>query len=365
MNFMSTNKRSENLIYLFIWFIIIAMPIFTMQGANSINWTRIFLDWIWIFPFIVIFVLNNSLLAPRLLFKKKNFQYLLFLTLSIIIITLLSDYTKYIKEYLVDGNQKHLENSSSFVSHFPNKRIPPAIGLNRLSFTSRLTNNLILSFLIVGFNIAVKFVFKRQLEDKINEEQKKMHIQSELSFLRQQISPHFFMNTLNNIHALVDINSENAKDSIIRLSDLMSYMLYESQTEKISIQKEMNFIRSYVELMRMRFPKEIDITLIIPSNLPKATIPPLLTISLIENAFKHGISYEENSFVHIRYVFTDYSMIVEIENTVHRATRNKTNSGIGLVNTRNRLNLIYGDNYELVISPSEERIYKIKLYLPL
>jgi len=363
---MVSTKSSENLIYIFIWLIIIAMPVFTMQGSGNVNWTKVFLDWIWIFPFILIFILNNSLLAPNLLFKKKNFQYLLFLTLSIVIITVLSDYTKYIKEYLI-GNPQQLGNSSSFLSNpsLPDNRVPPVRTFNKLSLTSRLTNNLILSFLIVGFNTAVKFVFKRQQEDQINEEQKKMHIQTELSFLRQQISPHFFMNTLNNIHALVDISAQQAKESIIRLSELMSYMLYESQTEKISVQKEVNFVKSYVELMRMRFTREVDIRLNIPSNLPKATIPPLLTISLIENAFKHGISYEDHSFVHISYSFTDHQMIFEIENSVHKVNSNKTNSGIGIMNTRNRLNLIYSDKYELIINQSPEKIFSVKLYLPL
>jgi len=337
---MVSAKRSENLIYVFIWLIIIAMPVLTMQGSGNVNWTKVILDWLWIFPFILIFILNNSLLAPNLLFKKKNFQYLLFLTLSIVIITVLSDYTKYIKEFLIPGNPQQLGNASPFLSHpLQDNQLPPSKALKKLSFTGRLTNNLILSFLIVGFNTAVKFVFKRQQEDQINEELKKMHIQTELSFLRQQISPHFFMNTLNNIHALVDINTEQAKESIIRLSELMSYMLYESQTEKISVQKEMNFVKSYVDLMRMRFTKEVDIRLNIPSDLPKAAIPPLLTISLIENAFKYGISYEEHSFVHINYSFTDHQMIFEIENSVHKVNPNKTNS--------------------------PEKIFSVKLYLPL
>jgi hypothetical protein len=363
---MVSNKRSENLIYVFIWFIILALPVFTTQGSGNINWTKVFLDWVWIFPFILIFILNNSLLAPNLLFKKKNFQYLLLLTLSIVIITVLSGYTKYIQEYLLPGSPQRLGNSSPYLSHtLPDNRFPPARALNKFSLTGRLANNLVLSFLIVGFNTAVKFVFKRQKEDQINEEQKKMHIQTELSFLRQQISPHFFMNTLNNIHALVDISTEQAKESIIRLSELMSYMLYESQTENISVQKEMNFVKSYVELMRMRFTREVDIRLNIPPDLPLASIPPLLSISLIENAFKHGISYEDHSFVHINYSFPDHQMIFEIENSVHKVHTNKTNSGIGIINTRNRLNLIYSDKYKLIINQSPEKIFSVKLYLPL
>jgi LytS/YehU family sensor histidine kinase len=243
--------------------------------------------------------------------------------------------------------------------------VPPGPNMRGLTLGGRFMDVIIISFLVVGFNTAVKLVFKRQEEEQKIEVQKKMHIQTELSLLKQQISPHFFLNTLNNIHALVDISSEQAKESIIRLSELMGYMLYESQTEKISLQKEMNFVRSYVELMRIRFTDEVDIELNIPGNLPKVSIPPLLTISFIENAFKHGISYEDHSYVHIDYRFSENHMSFTIENNVHGDDAGNTNSGIGISNARNRLDLIYGDTYELKINELPGRTFSVILELPL
>jgi Histidine kinase len=361
-----TKKGSENLIYVFIWLIVYSLPVFTLRGDENFNWARIAFELFRILPFMLIFIVNNGLLVPQFLFRGKNIQYLIYISIYIIAIAFLFDYLRFIQDYIQP-------EQPPFLNDIPHMRPPPGIenhappkhNIGGLKSGVRLMDLIIISFLVVGFNTAVKFVFKRQEEEQNIEVQKKMHIQTELSFLKQQISPHFFMNTLNNIHALVDISSEEAKEAIIRLSGLMGYMLYESQIEKISIQKEMEFVKSYVELMKIRFTNEVDIKLNIPESLPKVSIPPLLTISLIENAFKHGVSYENNSFVHITFSFTDNKMCFEIKNPIHVKHEEKHNSGIGIINARNRLDLIYGNKFELLINQLPEKIFYVKLILPL
>jgi len=315
---------------------------------------------------MLVFIVNNSLLVPRFLFRNENVQYLVYISISIIVIAFLFDSLKFVQDYLKPAQLPPMND----IAHRPppmgfQNPVPPGRNMGGLTFGGRFIDVIIISFLVVGFNTAVKLVFRRQEEEQKIEIEKKMHIQTELSLLRQQISPHFFLNTLNNIHALVDISSVQAKESIIRLSNLMGYMLYESQTEKISIQKEMNFVRSYVELMRLRFTDEVDIELNIPEYLPKISIPPLLTSSFIENAFKHGISYEDHSYVHINYRFSEKHMSFEIENNVHSDHKDNANSGIGISNARNRLDLIYGDQYELIINELPGKIFSVKLELPL
>jgi LytS/YehU family sensor histidine kinase len=315
---------------------------------------------------MLVFIVNNNLLVPRFLFRNKNIQYLIYISLAIIAITFLFNSLKSVQDYLRPVQPPPF---TDFPHMLPPRGLqdpaPPSNNMGGSALGERFIDVIIISFLVVGFNTAVKLVFKRQEEEQKIEEQKKMRIQTELSFLRQQISPHFFLNTLNNIHALVDISSEQAKESIIRLSELMGYMLYDSQTEKISLQKEMNFVRSYVELMRIRFTDDVDIELNIPGNLPAVSIPPLLTISFIENAFKYGISYEDHSYVHINYWFSENQMSFQIENNVHGDHANNANSGIGISNARNRLNLIYGDKYELVINELPGKTFLVKLQLPL
>lgn len=191
----------------------------------------------------------------------------------------------------------------------------------------------------------------------------KFLIESELAFLRNQVSPHFLMNTLNNIHALIDIDSEEAKHSIIILSKLMRHLLYESEREANPISMEMDFIRNYIDLMRLRFAEKTKINLNIQETMPSKSIPPLLFTSLLDNAFKHGIAASKVSLIDIGILFTTSQLIFKIKNSIPKHTKSNTPSGIGIKNTRKRLNLLYRDNYELEISKINDT-YFAKLSIP-
>jgi LytS/YehU family sensor histidine kinase len=194
----------------------------------------------------------------------------------------------------------------------------------------------------------------------------KENVKNLMAFLKNQVSPHFFMNTLNNIHALVDINVEQAKNAIIELSQLMGYMLYESQSDRVSLKKELEFVKSYVELMQLRFTDDVDIAIEIPADLPNVVVPPLLTVSFIENAFKFGVSYEHPSFVHIKYEFEDDKLVFVCQNSLHESKPKHANSGIGLENSRQRIELIYGDAHWLNIDEdTNNNIFTVSLKTPL
>jgi LytS/YehU family sensor histidine kinase len=193
----------------------------------------------------------------------------------------------------------------------------------------------------------------------------KESIANKMAFLRNQISPHFFMNTLNNIHALVDINTDEAKASIIKLSQLMGYMLYDSQTSKVSVKNEIDFIESYVELMKLRVTEDVDIKFNVSAPYPMMKIPPLLAISFIENAFKYGISYEAPSYIHIDIDEDENNFSIRVINSIHRIKVTKKNSGIGIENARKRLDLLYGKNYSLSIKEESENIFNVNLNIPL
>ena len=125
------------------------------------------------------------------------------------------------------------------------------------------------------------------------------NLQTELDYLKYQINPHFFMNTLNNIHALVDIDTEKAKQTIVELSRLMRYVLYESNNRLISLSKELQFLNHYIELMRIRYTDKVRIYVSFPTDTGEVQVPPLLFVSFVENAFKHGVSYQHASFVSV------------------------------------------------------------------
>ena len=156
---------------------------------------------------------------------------------------------------------------------------------------------MLIALLMFSFNIAVKLFFKSVRDQEAMKELEHNNLQTELDYLKYQINPHFFMNTLNNIHALVDIDTEKAKQTIVELSRLMRYVLYESNNRLISLSKELQFLNHYIELMRIRYTDKVRIDVSFPTDTGEVQVPPLLFVSFVENAFKHGVSYQHASFV--------------------------------------------------------------------
>ena len=204
----------------------------------------------------------------------------------------------------------------------PPKQLPPLISF------------VVISILIIGFDTGLKLSVKWMQSEQQRAKAEKQSVENQLAFLRNQVSPHFFMNTLNNIHSLIDIDTEEAKESIIRLSKLMRHLLYDSEQNKIAIEKEFEFIRNYVDLMKLRFSDKVKISLLFPTEIPLKSIPPLLFTSFLENAFKHGISYQSESFVTIVFRIHDDMLDFEIINSNPESNGEKTNGGIGIVNSK-------------------------------
>ena len=145
--------------------------------------------------------------------------------------------------------------------------------------------NVILGFFMSGANTGIKLMYQSIRDEQQMEELKQQNMQAEMDYLKYQINPHFFMNTLNNIHALIDIDTEYAKNAVIELSKMMRYVLYDSGREIISLNKDIQFIQNYIGLMRIRYTNDVDIRVEYPHDLPtQVSIPPLLLIVFVENA---------------------------------------------------------------------------------
>jgi len=194
------------------------------------------------------------------------------------------------------------------------------------------------------------------------QELKKEKSNTELSLLKTQMNPHFFFNTLNNLYALTVKNSPQAPEVILKLSDMMRYTIYDGEKERVKISEEIEYLNNYIELHKIRYKKSVEIIFNhdIDINL---TVPPLLYIILLENAFKHGIeTLTENAFIHINlYEDTDY-IYFEIENNFDPNERNST-GGIGLQNLKRRLSLLYDQQHELNIDVTNNS-YKTLLKIP-
>ena len=216
-------------------------------------------------------------------------------------------------------------------------------------------------FFAVSFKMLRYWYESRQAQQELAQEK----LASELKFLKTQIHPHFLFNTLNNLYALTLKKSDAAPQMVLKISDLINYMLYECNVECISVEKEIQFIRNYVEVEKMRFGNLLDFNLNIQGSIDQKKIPPLILLPFFENAFKHGVSEElEQSWV-TGTITIDSRFQLKLENSkAEEAAHANGNNGIGLANVKRRLDLLYDDTYQLQIF-DEEETYLIVLSIPL
>ena len=337
----------ENLLYLMVWMVIILVPVLNSKMLEEVHVSleNILIAWLKIAPYLLIFIIHNSLIAPRLLLRKH--RYVWYLVVNLLTITAVFSLVAIYEKYAPYDTEPYILNGKA-------------------SFTDlAIYWNILLGFFMTGLNMGIKLLYRSLRDEQQMEELKRQNLQAEMDYLRYQINPHFFMNTLNNIHALIDIDTEYAKSAVIELSKMMRYVLYESGSETISLKKDIQFIENYIELMRVRYDSSIDRCLDYPATIPnKVAIPPLLLIVFVENAFKHGVSYNHASFIHIRIGYRDDAVTAVISNSRHEKSRPGT-TGIGLENVKKRLALIYQDNYTLSIDDSDPAVYTVKLIIPI
>jgi len=350
------SKQVEIIIYSLIWMLIFLMPVFFTGNEYRTDWNRVFNEWIRFIPFLLIFLINNTLLVPKLLFEKKYQNYLISLITIILLVSLIASWYNKMLSDLIHGFAR------PEIRRFRQQLPPPPVVPQPWHIV--FINNIIISFLIAGFNTAIKLSFQWAKDQQDKRELEKEHLQTELSFLKHQISPHFFMNTLNNIHALIDIEKEDAKDAIIRLSKMMRHLLYDSEQGQTSLNNEIDFIKSYLELMQLRYSSKVVIKTSFPEKTDDYKIPPLLFTSLIENAFKHGVSYRNDSFLNLSIKLENNYLHFNLINSINKNEHlGNMPGGIGLANLKKRLQLIYGYKYEFSISNSEKEFH-VNLKIP-
>lgn len=340
----------ENLLYFLVWTMALMVPILNsqMMSEDHIYLVNILIVWSKLFPYIIIFAVNNYLLAPRLLWERHYYIYLLISIAMLVAIF-------YPLEYYYDRLQLlPYYAKDMYIVH------------GRASFTDLTWYwNVVLGLFMMGANCSIKLIFKNMRDEQKMVEMERQSLQAEMDYLKYQINPHFFMNTLNNIHALIDIDSEVAKSSVIELSKMMRYVLYDSENAHTNLVQEVQFMENYISLMRIRYMSDVDVRFDVQNSLPAtAKVPPLLMIVFVENAFKHGVSYDEPSYVHINLQCEDGNAICEVRNSRHKSLKVEK-GGIGLENVRKRLELLFGKNYKLEIDDSQELEYRVNLSIPM
>jgi len=222
--------------------------------------------------------------------------------------------------------------------------------------------------LVIGVSTSVTAIQKWQKDKQGREELEKDKVTSELSFLKAQINPHFFFNTLNNIYALTQVDADVAGKAIHQLSRMMRYLLYDTQQGHTMLSQELAFVKDYISLMKLRLTDVVKINFDEPSKLNDKPVAPMIFLPFVENAFKHGVSATQPSHIDIVILQNDSVLDLTVKNSIinDSSVSLDTNSGIGLVNTRRRLDLLYPGKYKLEIDElNANNEYTIHLILDL
>ncbi len=360
----NTLKFAELTLLILVWIVLIVAPVL-FNGNKTLVWQDFLNPMETIIPLFFIFLINRFVLVPKLLFSKRRLYYVISVIGIIAIFTFGS--------FLFSANPidrrppQEINNRRQPQPPHINRadnRFPPPKEPIRGRPMPPFANLLIISFLLIGFDTGLMASFRLAETEQEKAKLEKENVGTQLAFLRNQVSPHFFMNTLNNIHSLIDFDKEEAKESIIRLSKLMRHLLYDSEVEQIPIKKEIDFVKNYVDLMKLRFSDKVKIKLILPEQMSDKSIPPLLFTSYIENAFKHGISYQHASFINILFSITSNTLTFEVRNSNNDIKTEDNDSGIGIENSRKRLDLIYGAKYLLKIDDKKDE-HCVSLTIPI
>jgi sensor histidine kinase YesM len=321
---------------------------------------------------VVIFYLNSFVLVPRLLLKNHRAAFLVII-IGIVIATVVTN--KFLDKAYAASQQRNwrqdtistrergpLQPGESVPRRRPPQFIPGGRGGLGITLTVAITS------LVIGISTAITAIQKWQKDNQERKELEKEKVTSELSFLKAQISPHFFFNTLNNIYALTATEPKVAGEAIHQLSKMMRYLLYDTQQGQTMLSQEIAFIKNYIHLMKLRLTDVVKINVDMPGTVNDMPLAPMILLPFVENAFKHGTSATQPCYIHIIILQRANVLDVTIKNSIinDNSISLDRNSGIGLVNTRRRLDLIYPGKYKLDIGNAKtDSEYSIHLFLDL
>lgn len=415
-------KRAELILYAVLWTIMYAVSAFSMYigqddlRSTGFDWNDMFSAWGLLTVFLVAFCIHNFFIAPQLVYRNRRWLYAL---LALVLIGAFTAYQVVVRPHRPDSPQppEHrvektqpdrpprpfgdedmpveggdMMHADGGMPNMDERMAPPLMPEKRpepepngkdkerkeppRAFGGQDSVAFIIVMLLMGVNVGTKIYFRSLDDSKRMKELERENLNRQLEYLKYQINPHFFMNTLNNIHALVDIDPEQAKTTIEVLSKMMRYVLYEGNKTMAPLQKEIVFIAHYVELMRIRYTDKVRISVSLPQDSTAASdgegglsladiqVPSLLFTTFVENAFKHGVSYQQESFIEVsmRVDETLRQIVFNCNNSV-KPTAEDRHGGVGLKNAVKRLQLLYGDTYELQTNVSNGE-YRLALRLP-
>ena len=333
------SRKYEHIVYAVLWLLVLVLPFFNeilrVCDGISFSWYNIVRWWIGLIPFLLLFSVNNFILVPGFLLKNKVWLYAASLAAMLVLFVL---YQVSVDDYKP--------------------------GYRFMGLPMPLVLKIVLAMLLVMLNTVIIVIFKYHSEKEARISLETLRLKDELKFLKAQINPHFFMNMLNNIHAMIELDPVKAQDMTLELSKLMRYVLYEGDNAVTSFAGEVAFLESYVTLMKRRYPaSKVNVVFDVSQNPSKDLIvPPMLFVTFVENAFKHGVSYRNKSEIRISLYESGEVIHFQCMNTRHKFVHDQ-DGGVGLDNVRRRLDILYTDRYSLDIEEDKDN-FKVSLTIP-
>ena len=354
-NFFTGNKI-KILLHLLAWAIVLGIPLYFFKRWDVGK------DFIWVYYIGniingIIFYTNYLVLVPKYFFATRKRNYFLSVLILLTALYFISDRSNELVFRYVPG-RGNTEAPAKPGNEMKIQDHPKPDGhQGRPPFREmHLFNFMFTSLFLIFFSLGMRVLERHSQTEKLQKELEKEKLNSELAFLKNQISPHFFFNTLNNIYSLISINAEDSQKAVLKLSKLMRYLLYDSEYGNTKLSNEIDFMNNYIDLMKLRMTNKISLNVAFPEKYDDKSIPPLIFIPFIENAFKHGISYREKSFIDIKMTIEPDSILFSCANSIFKAREDSEpgQSGIGLENVTKRLNLLFPGMHELKINKTDK-----------
>lgn len=323
--------------------LILLSPLSWRMGNNELP-DAFWFKQVFLVAFLIsVFYCNVSIFVPKVLLKGRNYQYLLLVVSGAVLFYFSIIYF----EQFIKYPQKMHEFFNPGEPYEQRKRWLPGDVFQ-----------ILLYMVSIGLSTSLALVQKWRRDEEKRQDLERQRINTELSYLKAQINPHFFFNTLNNIYSLTNLNVEKAQKALLKLSRMMRYVLYENQKDETMLKKEVNFIQDYIELMKMRLTPNVILNLKIEEPKEDQIIAPMLLLPFLENSFKHGISNQKNCEISIRLEVMGETLFFETRNQIfpiHSDSPEAKENGIGMVNTQRRLELLYPKKHKLKFGKDEAK----------
>ena len=357
-------KKVHILIHAMIWIILFFFPSYFLyrDSHNDVNF--LWLNYTQTILYFITFYVNYLWLIPFFFFKRQKILYFLVAMILVIAATIMMEsvHSSFFKQKFGQGQEFQ---PRKMMPGQPRMFIPDGMAPGaRPAKGWPVYNFILITCLVTGLSLGLRFSDKLVQNEKKRKEAEKEKLNTELAMLKNQINPHFLFNTLNSIYSLALMKSDMTAEAVMKLSDMMRYVIQDVRFEKVPLQTELDYIRYYIELQQLRITDNVSLELKIKGDTEHYMIAPMIIIPFVENAFKYGTTSHEHATILVDILVHKNILDFKVSNQIFAGREKNETFGIGITNTRQRLQLIYPEKHELKLT-NNGKVYIVNLKIDL